>query len=340
METKHFHQLNRYVHRIQQQIKATAAATYVIQHDLVVNEWYSGRHDHTASSRMVDAHSQFNVGSVRKTYLAMAISLLIEEGKIRSIDDEVGLYLNELYATASGITIRHCLTHTHGLEIREGQYSRAFRPGEDWAYNNAGITILIVLVARLTGQSLASYIIDNVIQPLGFTETGWRTRYNELLIYNHYHEDDNWVGPNDSSAGDQSNLFISARELAAWGNLHLHKGKINGEQVYPKSVFDRMTSLQTPKTLHPALPRQGFIWWLQSHSPLNQIGDQVPHDSFQVLGITGCACLVIPQYKAVAVRMYNQLHNPQGYDYLEDIRQFGNEVHSALQASAEPRPLP
>ncbi|MFC4102317.1 hypothetical protein [Paenibacillus xanthanilyticus] len=54
----------------------------------------------------------------------------------------------------------------------------------------------------------------------------------------------------------------------------------------------------------------------------------------QMLGITGCACLVVPEYDAVVVRMYNQLRNPPGYDYLRDIRQFGNLAGEGLRALA------
>ncbi|MEF3351877.1 serine hydrolase [Paenibacillus sp. GYB006] len=330
-----FSTLNQYVSEIQRQINATAAATYIIQNDIVVNEWYSGRHDSFASSRMVDAESQFNVASVRKTYLGFVISLLIESGMIHSIDDAIEHYINEVPDLIKGITIRHCLTHTHGLDSSEGKVVSSFFSGTDWAYTNTGINLLIELVQCVTGTSLADYIQHTLLEPAGLVETGWRTEYEERLIYNYYHHKDNCVGPNDSPAGEQSNLFVSARELALWGNLHLNKGKIQGEQVFPESIFDRITNTHTPETLPSHLPRQGFIWWLQrSNSPLNQIGSNVPDEAYQILGITGCACLVIPKYRAVAVRMYNQVHNKSGYNYLEDIREFGNKVIEALDMNS------
>lgn len=54
METNHFQSLNEYVYVIQQSIGATAAATYIIQNDVVVNEWYSGTHEASDASRLVD----------------------------------------------------------------------------------------------------------------------------------------------------------------------------------------------------------------------------------------------------------------------------------------------
>jgi CubicO group peptidase (beta-lactamase class C family) len=326
-----FKEVNDYAAAIQHQIGATAAAVYVIQKDSVVNEWYAGFHGAVERSRKVDEYSQFNVGSVRKTYLALAISLLIEQGEIGGIDDEIGTYLPSPDALlVQGTTLRHLLTHTHGLHTVDGKLIRKFPSGQSWYYTNTGIHMLIELVTARAGRNLADYMREHVFLPMGLTETGWRTASHEQLVYNMYDEPDARVGPNWSPAGDQSNLFTSARELAAWGDFHLRRGWHNGRQIIPEAVFDRITAVQTPNTLPGHLPRHGFIWWMQHHSPLNEIGERLPPGAFQMLGITGCACLAIPECEAVAVRMYNQLHNPPGYDYLADIRRFGDLVYERL----------
>ncbi|TMU83636.1 beta-lactamase family protein [Bacillus sp. BHET2] len=48
----------------------------------------------------------------------------------------------------------------------------------------------------------------------------------------------------------------------------------------------------------------------------------------QILGASGCACLVIPQFNVVAVRMYNSLYTYENknFDYIQDIQTFGNLV--------------
>ncbi|MDQ0060936.1 CubicO group peptidase (beta-lactamase class C family) [Paenibacillus harenae] len=319
-----FDRLNEYVYRIQQEIGATAAAVYIIQKDKVVNEWYSGRHSASPTARRVDEASQFNVASVRKTYLALAISLMMEKGLIGGIDDEIIIYLRDCGESAEGVTLRHLLTHTHGLVWKDGMLAKEFKAGEGWAYRNTGIDLLFRLVHVLTGMTLSEWLEQELFIPYRFDETGWRTKPHEHMIYNYYENDPNWVGPNDSPAGDQSNLFVSARELAKWGYLHLKRGRLTGVQAIPEAVFARVVEHQSPPAHAQEEPRQGMIWWLQHHTPLNQLGERLPSDSYQVLGLTGCACLVIPRYDAVVVRMYNQLANEAGYDYLSDIREFGN----------------
>lgn len=81
-----------------------------------------------------------------------------------------------------------------------------------------------------------------------------------------------------------------------------------------------------------SLPTQGFFWWGQGdmNSPLSEIGERVPRGACQVLGFTGCACMVIPALHVVAVRMLNYTGQNQypEFDYLTDIRQIGNVATS------------
>ncbi|SYX83270.1 hypothetical protein [Paenibacillus alvei] len=133
--------------------------------------------------------------------------------------------------------------------------------------------------------------------------------------------------------GNNGNLFVSARELARWGQLHLDKGMYKGTRIVPTEVFELAISICTPPQLEPHLPRNGFFWFVQDiPRAASELGDQLPGGSFQSLGITGCACLVIPKYQTVAVRMYNQQGgNPAEYDYLKDIRTFGTMVCTAIK---------
>lgn len=135
--------------------------------------------------------------------------------------------------------------------------------------------------------------------------------------------------------GTDTNLFVSARELASWGQLHLSKGVWNGGQLVPRPVWEQASEMISPEGLGDYLPRNGFFWFLQDcPRALTELGHELPAGSYQSLGSTGCACLVIPEKEAVAVRMYNQTGpNPCGYSYLDDIRTFGNTVYGCLSVT-------
>ncbi|NUU79761.1 serine hydrolase domain-containing protein [Paenibacillus xylanilyticus] len=320
---KTFNELNDYVLRVKNVISATAAATCIIHHDRIVNEWYSGVHNNSQGSRLVDEESQFHVASIRKTYVGFAISLALYEGKISSIDDFVADYLDDTDTKVLGdTTIRHLLTHTHGLG---DLHHRLFLPGTDWKYNNVGVNLLIKIIRKLYHMPLSQLLEERIFSPMGFSQTGWRKERHEKLIWlNEQYNDEQ---------GDEANLFVSTKELAYWGYLHLKKGAIHGKQILPREVFEQATTIISPPDLEQPLPRNGFFWLVQDEPRARtELGDDLPTGSFQSLGVTGCACLVIPKYRTVAVRMYNQTGpNPVGYDYLEDIKTFGNLVSKYVE---------
>ncbi|HEY2493303.1 MAG TPA: serine hydrolase domain-containing protein [Paenibacillus sp.] len=68
-------------------------------------------------------------------------------------------------------TIRHILTHTHGLEIIEGIIDRGFYPGQRWAYRGIGVDMLTQIVLITTGKTVAEIVSEQVFQPLKFKES-------------------------------------------------------------------------------------------------------------------------------------------------------------------------
>src|SRR6266481_8352212 len=57
----------------------------------------------------------YEIGSNTKQFTAAAIMMLVEEGKIR-LEDTITKYFPEAPETWRGITIRHLLTHTSGIQ--------------------------------------------------------------------------------------------------------------------------------------------------------------------------------------------------------------------------------
>lgn len=333
-ENNQFDDVIAHVEKMRSSNGASASAVFVIHKDKVVTEEYFGYHSDTPGAREIQADSQFHAASVRKSYIGFAVACSLFDGHISSIDDPIIDYLPDVdLDIVRGTTIRHCLTHTHGLRKGpDGSFVRHFKAGQDWEYRNPGVNLLIELVRKTTGKTVAQLLRERVFSPLDFTETGWAVNENETLVQIVYEPNSapgSLVGT--SSAGDQANLFTTARELAYWGFLHLKKGLINGEQHIPQQIFNWTTSLQSPQLADPDHPQHGFLWFVKDLPATRaEIGELVPSGSYQILGITGAAVLVIPEQQLVAVRMYNKIGNSDGYDYLRDIKDFGNIVMACL----------
>lgn len=304
-------------------------AIVVIHKDKVVTEHYSGQHSHKVNARKIQDDSLFCLGSVRKSYIGFAVAYAVQKGIISSIDDAVKLYLPDLEdSVADGLTIRHLLTHTHGLMgDREVTFLRKFQPGASWEYNNEGIRLLEELFLRLTNRTVEDFVEKYICVPLGLQHTMWPRENDERL-----------VGViNDPDSVEEFPLgapFSSALDLAYWGYLHLKKGLINEKQVFPLQIFEMTTEVQSPDLADNNLPQHGFLWYVKAKdSSRSEIGEKVPLQSFQIIGITGVIVLVIPQHDIVVVRMYNKLYNYGGLEnYLFYLRQFGDKVMECLDS--------
>lgn len=150
------------------------------------------------------ASTIYGIGSISKSFTALAILKLSEEG-ILSLDDPVERFLPlRIRPRGEPIRISHLLSHTSGLpalgyaeaEIRFGQGTGGRyvalstvedflawlndaedwvegRPGERWLYLNEGYIVLGGIVEKLTGQAFSNYVRREILEPLGMRETGF-----------------------------------------------------------------------------------------------------------------------------------------------------------------------
>ncbi|WP_314431001.1 serine hydrolase domain-containing protein, partial [Microbacterium lacticum] len=131
---------------------------------------------------LTDRHL-FDLASLTKIATAMAALTLVEDGRI-DLDEPVAPYLEVGSGLgASGITLRHLLTHTAGMPAtssawRDGIARRplvesvlalplAAPPGVTHCYSCAGYIAVGVLIETLTGTPLDAAIRERVIDPAG-----------------------------------------------------------------------------------------------------------------------------------------------------------------------------
>lgn len=132
---------------------------------------------------------RYSIGSVSKQFMAGAILLLVQDGKL-SLDDKVGRYLPKL-TRANEVTIRQLLSHTSGYQdyypldyvapfmqkpvtaedILRTWAGKAldFDPGTRWQYSNTNYVAAGRILERVTGKSLTSFMQERIFGPLGMT---------------------------------------------------------------------------------------------------------------------------------------------------------------------------
>ncbi len=145
-----------------------------------------------ATNAPVTENTQFPISSITKSFTALAVMRLVEEGKL-NLDTPVIKYLAEFKLSdpqaTQKVTLRHLLTHTSGLprldeglfEIKDrnrvladiGQIKLTARPGELWQYSNQGYVVIGAVIERVSGQSWEDYLAQQVLTPLGLKEASF-----------------------------------------------------------------------------------------------------------------------------------------------------------------------
>jgi CubicO group peptidase (beta-lactamase class C family) len=138
--------------------------------------------------------TRFRIGSITKQFTAASILLLEERGKLK-IEDPVKKYMADAPAAWDKVTIFHLLTHTSGipsftsfpdypkrqLETMTPQQlvdwfrdkPLEFEPGTKWNYSNSGYVLLGYLIEKISGQSYADFVQQNIFTPLGMKDSGY-----------------------------------------------------------------------------------------------------------------------------------------------------------------------
>lgn len=138
--------------------------------------------------------TKFRLGSITKQFTAASILLLEERGKLK-IDDPVKKYMSDAPAAWDKVTIYNLLTHTSGIpsftgfpdyESTEGTATTPeklvarfrdkpleFQPGEKFAYDNSGYVLLGYLIEKVSGQTYAQFVQENIFTPLGMKDSGY-----------------------------------------------------------------------------------------------------------------------------------------------------------------------
>ena len=168
----------------------------VIDGELAFERGYGARD--AGGKSAVDADTVYRIGSITKTFTALAILALRDEGKL-SLDEPAARYLPELAALryptrdAPPITLRHLLTHASGLprlgpfsyaqsdhDVTEAELLRGLpdvallaAPGTQTRYSNFGFALLGVVVTRVSGERYRDYVTGAILDPLGMSSTRW-----------------------------------------------------------------------------------------------------------------------------------------------------------------------
>lgn len=172
-----------------------------------------------------------SIASVTKPFTSMAIMQLADSGFLK-LNDPIAKFIPE-YAKqfppieGKEITIRHLLNHTSGIPYIGTRQIHA--AGAKFMYSNYNYRLLASIIEKVSGQSYATYIKENIFFPLDM--------------------DDSMVSSNADGA---SGIAVSARNLANFANVFLLDGKYKDQSIIQSSKIKKIFKAPEfiPKSSH------------------------------------------------------------------------------------------
>ena len=179
--------LDDFLHTQMEAYKIPGLAIAIVRNGEV--EYLNGYGVANPNGDPVTPDTPFLLASVSKSFTALAIMQLVEEGKI-ALNDPVQKHLPWFDVKGEGeseITVAHLMYQTSGFNEYQGNESNlrpaspngleggvralsnvglTFKPGESWAYSNINYSVLGFLVQEVSGQRYEDYIQEKIFTPL------------------------------------------------------------------------------------------------------------------------------------------------------------------------------
>ncbi len=218
----------------------------------------------------VTPQTLFAIGSCTKSFTAMAIGILVDEGKL-DLDTPVFKYMPDFrlyddYATLHA-TPRDLLCHRTGLPrydslpillqlSREELYERfkylkpnaGFR--EVFQYNSLMYMIAGVLISHITGSTWEEFVAERIFKPLGMRNSNFTVTDSQKAddFSQPYIETEGKAVKvpfrNIDSMGPAGSINSSVEDLGKWLKLHINGGKFGHRQLISTDSLEQMHSPQ------------------------------------------------------------------------------------------------
>jgi CubicO group peptidase (beta-lactamase class C family) len=205
-----------------------------------------------------------NIKSASKSIISTLVGIAIERRSIAGVEEPIVRWFPELRkdpdTRKQAITIEDLLTMRSGLESTSGgRYGRwvssrnwvryalgrpmVSDPGTSMEYSTGTSHVLSAILTKASRKSTHQFATEVLAQPLGISLARW-TRDPQGIYF----------GGNE--------MLMTPRQMIAFGELYLNRGRARGRQVVPPAWVD---SSCTPRTRSRWDPDReyGYGWWIQ-----------------------------------------------------------------------------
>ncbi len=254
----------------------------LVQDGVLIAEWYTtGQNKETA----------VNIKSASKSIISSLVGIAITKGFIKDVDQPIFELIPEHFPERSDlkqqITIKHLLSMSAGFEYIENRNNHVYAsnhwakrilrlplktaPGEAFNYGTIQTHLLSQILSQTSQSSTLQFAQDHLFDAMRISIRQWKR------------------APDGTFFGG-SQMFITPRDMAAFGQLYLDGGMFLGKALIP-NAWVQQSSEALFKNVREG-KSYGYGWWLK------KISDQ---PVYYAEGYGNQTIMIIPNLKAVIV---------------------------------------
>ncbi len=203
-----------------------------------------------------------NIKSASKSIVSALVGIAIDRGLIAGVRQPIASYFGDLLGPdveprKKQITIENLLTMQSGLAPTSNRNYGAWvqspnwvryvlgrrlesQPGAGMAYSTGNTHLLSAILTNVSGRSTWEFAQDTLGRPLGFSLAQWPRDPQGV-----------YFGGND--------MLLTPRQMVAFGELYLHRGRANGRQIVSAEWVDASFVPRTRSNVSGQ--RYGYGWW-------------------------------------------------------------------------------
>jgi CubicO group peptidase (beta-lactamase class C family) len=210
------------------------------------------------------ATSLANIKSASKSLISALVGIAIDRKLLTGVEQPIdaffpGVLTGEANAGKRQITVEHLLTMQSGLAstsnrnygawVTSGNWVRfalmrplESLPGTRMIYSTGNSHLLSAVITKVSGSSTWQFAQAALAKPLGFSLARWPQDPQGV-----------YFGGND--------MLLTPRQMLAFGELYLHRGRVGDRQVLPASWVDASFVPRTRSRISDQM--YGYGWWIR-----------------------------------------------------------------------------
>ena len=233
-----------------------------------------------------------------------------------------------LVVSSPEITIEDLLTMRSGLETTSNRNYGAWVQSSNWVrhalnrplvnapgttmeYSTGSTHLLSAILTKATGKSTWQFAQETIAQPMGFQLAQWPRDPQGI-----------YFGGND--------MLMTPRQMLAFGDLYLHHGRRNGQQIVPERW---VAASQIPRTQSRRESDRfyGYGWWVR---------ELAGYRAYYAWGYGGQYIFIVPDLDLVVVTTSSSTAGEERRDHRRTVYQIIEHFIIAPVASAATQASP